>query len=1024
MPGAPTGLSATASGTTTINLSWTAPSDNGGASITGYRIEVSPNGSSGWSNRVANTGTTTTTYAHTGLSAGDTRHYRVSAINSVGTGDASSTANATTDDAAPTVPGAPTGLSATASGTSTINLTWTAPSNDGGASISGYRIEVSPNGSSGWSNRVANTGSTSTSYAHTGLSAGDTRHYRVSAINSVGTGDASSTANATTDDAAPTVPGAPTGLSATASGTTTINLSWTAPSDDGGASISGYRIEVSPNGSSGWSNREANTNSTSTTYAHTGLSAGDTRHYRVSAINSVGTGDASSTANATTDDAATTVPGAPTGLTATASGTTTINLSWTAPADNGGAAITGYRIEVSPNRGTNWSNRVANTGTTTTTYSQTGLFAGTTRHYRVSAINALGSTGAASSTANATTDDAATTVPGAPTGLSATAAGPARSTSTGPRRPTTAAPPSPATGSRFRPMALELVQPRRQHRQHQHHLRPHRPFRRRHPPLPRLGDQLGRHRRRLQHRQRHHRRRRPHRARRPDRPLGNGRRDQHDRPRLDRADRQRRLRHHRLQDRGFAQWHSSWSNRVANTNSTSTTYAHTGLSAGDTRHYRVSAINSVGTGDASSTANATTDDAAPTVPGAPTGLSATADGTSTIDLDWTAPTDNGGSDITGYRIEVSSNGSSGWSNREANTNSTSTTYAHTGLSAGDTRHYRVSAINSVGTGDASSTANATTDDAATTVPGAPTGLSATASGTSTIDLSWTAPSDNGGAAITGYRIEVSPNGSSGWSNRVANTGSTSTSYAHTGLSAGDTRHYRVSAINSVGTGDASSTANATTDDAAPTVPGAPTGLSATASGTTTIDLSWTAPSDDGGASITGYRIEVSPNGSSGWTNREANTNSTSTTYAHTGLSAGDTRHYRVSAINSVGTGAASNVDNATTDDDATTVPGAPTGLSATASGTTTIDLSGPRRPTTAAPPSPATGSRFPPTAAPAGPTASPTPTAPAPPTPTPAFPPATPATTASRRSTRSAPATPPAPPTPPPTTPPSRGWRW
>ena len=73
---------------------------------------------------------------------------------------------------------------------------------------------------------------------------------------------------------------------------------------------------------------------------------------------------------------------------------------------------------------------------------------------------------------------------------------------------------------------------------------------------------------------------------------------------------------------------------------------------------------------------------------------------------------------------------------------------------------------------------------ATTVPGAPTGLTATASGTSTINLSWTAPADDGGSAITGYRIEVSPNGSTGWTNRVATTGNTNTTYAHTGLSAG------------------------------------------------------------------------------------------------------------------------------------------------------------------------------------------------------------------------------------------------
>ena len=345
---------------------------------------------------------------------------------------------------------------------------------------------------------------------------------------------------------------------------------------------------------------------------------------------------------------------------------------------------------------------------------------------------------------------------------------------------------------------------------------------------------------------------------------------------------------------------------MANTNSTSTSYSHTGLTAGSARHYRVSTINSVGTGPASDTDSATTD-LAVTKPGAPTGLTATADGQTKIDLSWTAPSDDGGADITGYKIEVSTNGSS-WSDLVANTGSTSTSYSHTGLSAGSTRHYRVSAINSEGTGMASDSDSATTDSAVTK-PGAPTGLTATANGQTEIDLSWTAPSDNGGAAIAGYRVEASANGSS-WSNLVADTGSTSTSYRHSGLTAGSTRHYRVSAINSVGTGTASDTYSATT--AAATEPGKPTGLTATADGQTEIDLAWTAPSDDGGADITGYRIEASTDGSS-WSDLEANTRSTSTSYSHTGLLAGSTRYYRVSAINSVGTGPASDTDSATTD---------------------------------------------------------------------------------------------------------------
>ena len=101
--------------------------------------------------------------------------------------------------------------------------------------------------------------------------------------------------------------------------------------------------------------------------------------------------------------------------------------------------------------------------------------------------------------------------------------------------------------------------------------------------------------------------------------------------------------------------------------------------------------------------------------------------------------------------------------------------------------------------------------------------------------------------------------------------------------------------------------------------GSPTGLTATADGQTEIDLSWTAPSDDGGASITGYRIEVSTNGSS-WSDLVANTSSIGTTYSHTGLTAGNTRHYRVSAINSTGTGTASIVATATTAGTALTSP--------------------------------------------------------------------------------------------------------
>ena len=587
-PAAPS-VSATAGSTTSLDVTWTAPTNTGPA-IASYDLQYRAGTSGNFTNGPQNV---TGTSAAIGSLAADTSYeVQVRATNAEGDGDWSVAGTGRTT--ATSAPGAPTGLTATASGTTAINLSWSAPASTGGSAITGYKIEVSSNGTSGWTDQVANTSNTTTTYAHTGLTAGATRHYRVSAINANGTGDPSNVANATTGA---TAPGAPTGLTATASGTTAINLSWSAPASTGGSAITGYKIEVSSNGTSGWTDQVANTSNTTTTYAHTGLTAGATRHYRVSAINANGTGDPSNVANATTGA---TAPGAPTGLTATASGTTAINLSWSAPASTGGSAITGYKIEVSSNGG------------------------------------------------------------------------------------------------------------------------------------------------------------------------------------------------------------SSWTNLVANTSNTTTTYAHTGLTAGTTRHYRVSAINANGTGDPSNVANATT---GATAPGAPTDLTATASGTTAINLSWSAPASTGGSAITGYKIEVSSNGGSSWTNLVANTSNTTTTYAHTGLTAGATRHYRVSAINANGTGVPSNVANATTG---ATAPGAPTDLTATASGTTAINLSWSAPASTGGSAITGYKIEVSSNGGSSWTNLVANTSNTTTTYAHTELTAGATRHYRVSAINTNGAGTASNVANATT----------------------------------------------------------------------------------------------------------------------------------------------------------------------------------------------------------------------
>lgn len=789
VPRAPTRLTATADGESRIRLRWTAPSDNGGARISGYRIEVSLTGTGGWDPLESNSRSTSTSYTDSGLSPGSKRYYRVAAINSEGTGAFSRVAHATTRAA---LPGAPTDLTAKARGTTQIDLTWLAPSSDGGASIIGYRVESSSDGDE-WTVVRANTNSTSTTFSDTNLSPGTTRHYRVFAVNLVGAGPASHIARATTDA---TVPRAPTGLSARADGRSRIDLSWTRPSYDGGAAIIGYQIEVSSNSGSTWSVHVPNTRSTSTAYAHSPLEAGTTWHYRVSAINSVGTSNPSNVASATTELDA---PGAPTGLTAAADGISQMRLSWTAPADDGGARITGYRIEVSLTGAGEWTVLAYHSQSTSTSYTHRGLLPGSRRHYRVAAINSEG-TGAYSNVAVGSTR---ATVPGAPAGLTATAGGQTRIDLAwrAPRSDGGA----PVTGYRIEVSADRST-------------------------WTTLDDNTNSIGTTFSHTglepatTRHYRVSAINSAGRgpasnvarattdatvPAEPTGLSARA-NGQSRIDLSwtrpsnDGGAAVTGYRIES--SADGGGTWTELRDNTNSTATAFSHTGLTPATTMHYRVYAINKVGRGPASNVASATTD---ATVPASPTNLAAVANGTSQIDLSWSAPGYDGGSAITGYRIQAAWSSSGPWSDLVTNTGSTAATYSHTGLEPATTRYYRVYALNRVGAGRASGVASATTD---ATVPDAPINLVAVATEPTRIDLTWVAPLYDGGAAVTSYRIEVSENAGGAWRDLVASTGVTATAYGDTGLQPGTTRHYRVSAINMAGTGAPSNVAFASTDD--------------------------------------------------------------------------------------------------------------------------------------------------------------------------------------------------------------------
>ena len=145
-------------------------------------------------------------------------------------------------------------------------------------------------------------------------------------------------------------------------------------------------------------------------------------------------------------------------------------------------------------------------------------------------------------------------------------------------------------------------------------------------------------------------------------------------------------------------------------------------------------------------------------------------------------------------------------------------------------------------------------------PSRTTGLSATAVSSQQIDLSWNAHarSSKWKERVRSYRIEVSANGTNGWANVVASTGDHSRKYSHKGISPSTIRYYRVSAINRIGTGVASASANATT---LPwnNSPSEPRDLWARTL-ENTVTLFWIKPLDLGGNPITYYGIEVSSNG--------------------------------------------------------------------------------------------------------------------------------------------------------------------
>ena len=282
-------------------------------------------------------------------------------------------------------PSALDGLNAFPIAYSVIEIRWGQP----GENVDGFEVHVSPDGTENSWRRLAGkahlTYSSGRLYTWTqeyGLQRNQTRYYRLRA--SIGGvwgawSDAVSTATYSTSEP---------DLWVDAQGMNALKITWQEPNVSG--TITGWTLQVREDapprrGDEGWSPLSSTLAAEDRSYVHSGLEPGDTRYYRIRANTGVGTAQWS-----VGPDHATTltdvIPAAPV-LTVRATGALEIELSWTKP-DGRGSPITGYEWQESPDGiawGRSWPAFAADPGAQDNVDRP-----GTTRYYRVRAKTVKG----------------------------------------------------------------------------------------------------------------------------------------------------------------------------------------------------------------------------------------------------------------------------------------------------------------------------------------------------------------------------------------------------------------------------------------------------------------------------------------------------------------------------------------------------------------------------------------------------------------------------------------------------------
>ena len=364
------------------------------------------------------------------------------------------------------------------------------------------------------------------------------------------------------------------------------------------------------------------------------------------------------------------------------------------------------------------------------------------------------------------------------------------------------------------------------------------------------------------------------------------------------------------------------------------------LTQGDTYTFRVAAVSDDGQGDWSDEASGN-----PAVAPGLVGDLKSVPGNGILTLSWTAPADDGGSDITGYLVSWRTGRQP--SADTADVAGDATGYTITGLD--NTKNYSVwvQAINAAGTGETAAVPGGTNNVVVTPVPTkstAPQNLSVT-SGTdgATLNVAWTAAADDGGTVLIDYTVEyrcVTDTGNTGWittgvpnSGQISNVPTRQVQVTQIGsLTAGNACEVRVRANSYDDKDDSEDQQDATEptlnspwaegSGTPVTLPGPPR-TPAVNRAHQSLQVTWTAPESNGGSDITGYKITWDAG-----VKQEATVPAEPTSYIITGLNNSYQYAITITAITAVGESASTADVAADEDTQPRAVPAAPTNVRA------------------------------------------------------------------------------------------------